>query len=45
MAVEAGSATERHVRERALVNAALDDDPEDVRGAVRRFLSDWFELS
>jgi TetR/AcrR family transcriptional regulator, transcriptional repressor of aconitase len=36
-------ATERHTRERALLDAALDADPEDVGGAVRRFLSDWFD--
>jgi len=36
-------AAERHARERALVDAALAAGPEDVGGAVRRFLSDWFD--
>jgi AcrR family transcriptional regulator len=36
-------ATERHARERELLDAALDADPEDLGGAVRRFLSDWFD--
>jgi len=36
-------ATERHARERALLDTALAAGPEDVGGAVRRFLSDWFD--
>jgi len=36
-------ATERHARERALVDTALAAGPEDMGGAVRRFLSDWFD--
>lgn len=36
-------AAERHTRERELLDAALDAGPENLGGALRRFLSDWFD--
>jgi AcrR family transcriptional regulator len=36
-------ALERHEREREMLSAALAGGSEDLSGAVRRFLSDWFD--
>jgi AcrR family transcriptional regulator len=36
-------ALERHEREREMLAAALTGGSEDLSGAVRRFLSDWFD--
>jgi AcrR family transcriptional regulator len=36
-------AAERHEYERALLASALAGSPDDLPGAARRFLSDWFD--
>lgn len=36
-------AAERHEHERALLAAALEGASDDLAGAARRFLSDWFD--
>jgi AcrR family transcriptional regulator len=36
-------AAERHEHERELLAAALDGASDDLAGAARRFLSDWFD--